>query len=115
MRNSRLGRTQGRTMLKKLQQETGLEPRDLEKERRDIEKGKKELRRWMKKKSEHPTKEPSGWPARYILKRMWVAYMPVSHVGPLTLISRSSRIRRNRSTRLRRRSTLNSFFSLQNT
>jgi hypothetical protein len=45
-------------MLKKLQQETGLEPRDLEKERRDIEKGKKELRRWMKKESERRAKEP---------------------------------------------------------
>ncbi len=47
----RMGRTQGRAMLKKLQQETGLEPRDLEKERRDIEKGMKELRLWMKKQS----------------------------------------------------------------
>jgi len=45
-------------LLKKLQQETGLEPRDLEKERRDIEKGKKELRRWMKKESERWTKGP---------------------------------------------------------
>ena len=54
----RLERTQGRAMLEMLRQETGLEPRDLEKERKDIEKGKKELRRWMKKESERRTKKP---------------------------------------------------------
>jgi len=87
----RLGRTQGRTMLKKLQQETGLEPRDLEKERRDIEKGKKELRRWMKKKSEHPTKEPSGWPGRYIRQTICSGPLVLGAMGATPSITTSTR------------------------
>jgi len=42
---------QGRAMLEKLQQETGLKPRDLEKERKDIEEGKKQLRRWIREQA----------------------------------------------------------------
>jgi hypothetical protein len=47
----RMGRKQGRAMIRKLRSETGLEPRDLEQERRDIEAAKKELRRWANEKS----------------------------------------------------------------
>ena len=47
----RIGRKQGRAMIRKLRTETGLEPRDMEQERRDIEAGKRELRRWVKERS----------------------------------------------------------------
>ena len=40
-----MGRKEGRAMLQELQQETGLTPRDLEKERKDYEQKRKELER----------------------------------------------------------------------
>ena len=44
-------RSRGRVMLQRLQQETGLEPRDLEKERKDFEDARRELRRWAEEQS----------------------------------------------------------------
>jgi len=44
-----LGRKEGRAMLQKLQQETGVITRDLEKERKDYEQKRKELQRWIQK------------------------------------------------------------------
>jgi hypothetical protein len=43
-----MGRKEGRAMLQKLQQETGVKPRDLEKERKDFERKRKELQRRIK-------------------------------------------------------------------
>jgi len=45
-----LGQPEGRAMLKKLQEETGLEPRDLEKERKAMKEAIRELQRWRRKK-----------------------------------------------------------------
>jgi hypothetical protein len=50
-----IGRKQGRTMLKELQKQTGLEPQDLEMERKRFE---KELRRWNQKKSHESQGNP---------------------------------------------------------
>lgn len=53
----RLGRKQGRLMLQRLREESGVEPRDLEKERKDFEAARKELQRWIKKQSEKDRRE----------------------------------------------------------
>jgi len=62
-----MGRQEGRAMLQKLQQETGIVARDLEKQRKDYEQKRKELQRWIQKhgaenrpeqetpQSDHPT------------------------------------------------------------
>ena len=46
----RMSRADGQKMLYELEQESGLQARDLEKEGKDIEKGRKELQRWMRGK-----------------------------------------------------------------
>lgn len=51
-----MGRKEGRAMLQKLQNETGLKPRDLEEERKGYGRRRKELQRWIKKPS--PVDEP---------------------------------------------------------
>lgn len=54
----RMGRKEGRAMLQKLQQETGMEPRDLEKERKDFEKRMKEIRRLIQEESKRSREKP---------------------------------------------------------
>lgn len=59
-----MGRKEGRAMLQKLQQETGVKVRDLEKERKEFEKRRKELQRWIKKHGteSQPEKETPQFP-----------------------------------------------------
>ena len=61
-----MGRREGHVMLQKLQQETGVKARDLEKERKDYERRRKELQRWIKKHSpvDEPERETPQFPPR---------------------------------------------------
>src|SRR5215467_14453324 len=49
-----MGRKEGRAMVRKLEEETGVKTRDAEKERKDYEQKREELRRWIKQHGTTP-------------------------------------------------------------